>query len=197
LLVGLLLVCILYSLYVLERSLAPALIAIAEMKAANLATEAVARAVHDHLAQSVDYRRMIHVEKDDMGRVALMQPNTSEIVRVQAASMLAIQQAVMGLNGTTIDIPMGQALRATLFANLGPNIRVGVQTLGVPRVQVRDKFEEAGINNVRHLVYLESEVDMRVVIPLVSREIRVLVNSPLAEAIIPGEVPSTYLRFSL
>ncbi len=180
--------------YFLERTLAPTVIAVSQMRVTKLATEVIARAVYENLVQTTSYRELIYIERDEKGRIVFMQPDTNEVNRVLATSILAIQRALRDLSELEVKIPLGQAMGSVLFANYGPPIGVRVVPVGVAQVNLKDKFEDAGINTVRHMLYLESEVIIQVVIPLFSSEIRVVVNSPIAEAIIPGEVPQTYVK---
>ena len=62
------------------------------------------------------------------------------------------------------------------------------------RTKVVDRFEQAGINQTRHKIYLVVEAEMRIVIPLVSSAVKVESQVPLTEATIMGEVPHLYLN---
>ncbi len=67
--------------------------------------------------------------------------------------------------------------------------------MGTVQVQVVDKFEQAGINQTRHMVYLVATTQIRIVVPLVSKSVSVNTQVPVAEYVVVGEVPSTYVQF--
>ena len=76
-------------------------------------------------------------------------------------------------------------------------VLIGVLPLGVARVTVEDEFEEAGINQTRHRLYMHVEGEMRVVMPLMPSRVKVAVQVPIAEGIIVGDVPFSYLNVRL
>ncbi len=52
----------------------------------------------------------------------------------------------------------------------------------------------AGINQVRHKIYLQIITDMRIIIPFISSAINMDITVPIADAIYPGEVPDTVIQ---
>jgi hypothetical protein len=77
---------------------------------------------------------------------------------------------------------------------VGPNIRVSVHSVGDVSVVFDNEFTSAGVNQTRHAVYLNVSVTIYLLIPgeiiPVSAEERVCI----AEMVIVGEVPDTYLN---
>ena len=63
-------------------------------------------------------------------------------------------------------------------------------------VSVKDQFEQAGINQTRHRIYLQVNSPIRMAVPLIGKEINVVTTIPMAETIIVGEVPDTYVNFN-
>jgi hypothetical protein len=56
-------------------------------------------------------------------------------------------------------------------------------------------FEEAGINQTRHTVYLRAAVTLRIVAPTGSSSVQVDHQIAIAESVIVGRVPESYLAF--
>ncbi|MCL6451675.1 MAG: sporulation protein YunB [Acetobacteraceae bacterium] len=182
------------SLVAGERALRPTAWALAEARASVLATEAVNRAVETVVADGVRYQDLIHVEKDEQGRVTLLQPDALQVSRLAARATLAVQEELKRMSGLRFSIPLGQALGTNLFASFGPGIPVTVYPLGTARVGVSDRFESAGINQTRHTIFLDVEATLRVMIPLLRREVRVTARAPVVDVVIVGQVPLGYLH---
>jgi hypothetical protein len=53
-------------------------------------------------------------------------------------------------------------------------------------------FEQAGINQVKHVLCLNVEAEIKVVIPLVQETMAVSTKIPIVENIIVGQVPGAY-----
>ena len=64
---------------------------------------------------------------------------------------------------------------------------------GAPQAELRDSFTAAGVNQTRHSIYLELSCGIRVISPFSRQELLVSTTMLLAEGIIVGYVPDTYL----
>ena len=91
-------------------------------------------------------------------------------------------------------IPMGNLSGVLWLSALGPDVRVLVRSVGDVSADYENEFSDVGINQTRHAIYLKVSVTIQLMIPgriiPVTAEDRVCV----AETVIVGEVPSTYLN---
>ncbi|AFV12023.1 sporulation protein YunB [Thermacetogenium phaeum DSM 12270] len=182
-------------LFVLEHNLKPTIREIAEAQARWIATEAVNNAVKQKIADSVDYHELIAVQKDAEGRIVLMQPNIVRINQLASETTLAINDALKELSEEKFSIPVGQVLGSQLLANYGPHIRVSIYPVGTVNTTVTDHFEEAGINQTRHRLYLNIQSRVKVVVPLITSQVKVSAQVPVTDTIIVGQVPDAYVNF--
>lgn len=181
-------------LFVVERNLKPTIREIGEAKARQIATEAVNNAVKHKIADAVNYHDLISVQKDSQGRIVLMQPNIVRINQLASDTTLEINNALKGLSNEKFSIPIGQVLGSQLLANYGPHIKVSIYPIGTVKATVSDHFEEAGINQTRHRLYLDVQSQVKVVVPLITTQVRVSAQVPVTDTIIVGQVPDTYVR---
>jgi sporulation protein YunB len=179
----------------IEIHLKPTLLAIAEAKATLIATQVINNVINDRASLNIDAQNLVQVRVDSNGRVTLIQPNTMEFNRLAADTTIKVQDALQEITEEKISIPIGQVLGSQLLASMGPKITVTVIPIGTVQVQVIDKFEQAGINQTRHMVYLVATTQIRIVVPLVSKSVSVNTQVPIAEYVVVGEVPSTYVQF--
>jgi len=191
------LVCILFisTFWMMETHLKPTLLAIAETKATFIATQSINQVINDRVNLNVDPQTLMNVTLDSRGRVVLIQPNTMEFNKIAADTTIKVQDILKDIGEEKINIPMGQILGSQLLASMGPNITVTVIPVGTVQVKVIDKFEQAGINQTRHMIYLIATTEIRIVVPLVSKSITVDTQMPIAEYVVVGDVPSTYVQF--
>ncbi|HHY47134.1 MAG TPA: sporulation protein YunB [Firmicutes bacterium] len=177
---------------VVDRRLKPTLHQIAEVRARVLATEAINDAVNKKIAGTIKWEDLYALRPDSRGRVVLVQPNTGEISRLTSDVAIAVQENLKKVTEDTIKIPLGQALGSQILANIGPRIPIKIALVGNVRTNIVSKFEQAGINQIRHLIYVDVSSTIRVVVPLVTANIDVTNQVPLTEVIIMGEVPLVY-----
>ncbi|MCL5290773.1 MAG: sporulation protein YunB [Firmicutes bacterium] len=181
---------LLTSFFWIDRSLQPTLFTIARVKAVHLATEIMNKTVMENLAkQQIQYSDIVKVHKDTQGKIVLMQADTIKINRLSNEITLKVQESLRNLDEESISIPVGQLLGFHLLAALGPELKVRMIPVGTIRVDVIDKFEGAGINQTRHLIWLDLNSEFQIAIPLYKEVFKVSTKVPLAQDIIVGDVP--------
>ena len=178
-----------------DAHLKPTLMAIAEARATFIATYAINNVINNEVSLTVDPKTLVNITLDEHGRVVLIQPNTMEFNRLAADTTMKVQDALRAVTEEKIHIPIGQVFGSQMLASLGPKITVTIIPVGTVQVKVIDKFEQAGINQTRHMVYLVATTQVRIVVPLVSESVSVNTQVPIAEYVVVGEVPNTYVQF--
>ncbi|CQR73992.1 Sporulation protein YunB [Sporomusa ovata DSM 2662] len=190
-----LIILMVFFFWRMETHLKPTLMAIAETRATRIATQAINNVINERVSLTVDPKTLVNVTLDEHGRVVLIQPNTMEFNRLAADTTMKVQDALEEITEEKIDIPIGQVLGSQMLASMGPKITVTIIPVGTVQVKVVDKFEQAGINQTRHMVYLAATTQIRIVVPLVSQSVSVNTQVPIAEYVVVGEVPNTYVQF--
>ncbi|MGE5380271.1 MAG: sporulation protein YunB [Methylocystaceae bacterium] len=156
---------------------------------------AVNRAVLDTVVKEVKYERLVIIRQDSEGQVVLVQPNPVEISRIVALTQLAVKDQMDQLESKNISLPLGLALGSPLVSSMGPHVTIRVMPVGSVNVNLRDSFESAGINQTRHLITLDIKSTIKVIVPFYHNEVKISTQMPLAETIIVGRIPATYLQW--
>ncbi|HBE78545.1 MAG TPA: sporulation protein YunB [Firmicutes bacterium] len=190
---GVLVLSLVVCFYIVDFRVRPTLRNLAEAKARVIATQAINEAVRSNISPDIQYQNLIKVQLNSEGKVALIQPNTGEINRIASEATLAVQRRLRDLPRILIRIPFGQIAGSKIMAGFGPDIVVKVTPIGFVESTINDRFDLAGINQVRHRIYVTVKAVVKMVVPLVSQEVQVSTDIPLVEAVIMGEVPEVYV----
>ncbi|MCL6448366.1 MAG: sporulation protein YunB [Armatimonadetes bacterium] len=185
------------GIFWVDRSMRTAILKIAEVEVVQLATQAIYESVQKEIwDRNLQYQDFVQIHKDNQGRVVFMQANTVKVTRLAAEITLAAQRSLQQLKGQTLSLPLGILTGTQLLANKGPRVKVTIAPMGTVQVNVRDKFEPAGINQTRHRLWLDFDTRVRIVIPTMAAQAEIPTQVPLAESIIVGEVPGTFVNIS-
>ncbi|MEG0767386.1 MAG: sporulation protein YunB [Clostridia bacterium] len=176
-----------------DINLKPVVLSMAEAQARVMAVEAVNHAVHDIIRDDVTYGDLMSVLMDDNGRVAMLQANTVRMNELGTRTALAAQRNLKEMAATGISIPWGAALGSRLFAGSGPAILVKIVPMGAVSTEFVSEFNAAGINQTRHKIYLKINTMVRMVIPTGAGTATVISQVPVAESIIVGQVPQSFV----
>lgn len=182
------------TMWGLERAIVPTLLEISQAQVTMLANEVVSHTITNKVVRLVQYRDLIHFDQDSSGEIVYMQANTMEISRVEMIALSSLQESLRTLEAYRIHIPLGQLTGSRLFATMGPRIPVTIYPLAEVRTAVRDEFDAVGINQTRHNIFLDVDLKMGIVIPLLSTQTTLNNSFLLSSVIIQGRVPSTYVH---
>ncbi len=169
---------------------------IAQSEAQLQAVEIVNQAVNDKIVAETDYRDIIYIHKDDKGRIDMLQANTVKLNQIMAKTIKEVIASLNRLETQTISVPLGQVTGSVFLAAYGPKLNVKIVPAKQVTVEVENKFEQAGINQTRHLIYFKINSRIKIAVPLVNKDVEVSTTIPLADTIIVGAVPDTYLNFT-
>lgn len=178
----------------LERSLTQVMLDTAYTRAHAIAVETMNEAVQRTLTPGVAYEELISVHTDSQGRVTMLQANTMRMNELAVSIALAAQDALSMRDESTISVPLGAAFRAPFLSSFGPRIAVRLVPVGAVNASFATEFEAAGINQTRHKIWLEMHAAVRLVLPTGARAVSIDTQILIAESIIIGEVPSSYIQ---
>ena len=170
------------------------MVPMAEARARQLAVEAINNAVAEVIHQSVGYEDLIKTTLDESGQVAMLQANTLLMNDLASKAALAAQRNLQSLTNQGVQLPLGAAFGIGLWGGSGPTIRVNVVPVGSVTTRFVTAFESAGINQTRHEISLEASILMRIVIPTGANSVSVNAYVPVAESIIVGRVPDSFVN---
>lgn len=178
-----------------DRQLRPVLETLAADEAHNAVTAAINDAICRELADTgVAYDEIVMIETDESGRVTALRSNMSGMNRLRSKLLDAALGEVSGLSQRDFSIPLGNLLGMDFLSGRGPKVRAAVLFAGMAGAEFENQFTAAGVNQTLHRVLLEISVTVRILLP--GRTLETSVTSPvcIAETVIVGQVPGTYLQ---
>lgn len=170
---------------------------VAEIEARRLGIEAVNRVVTERVGQTLRHEHLVQYEKDSAGRIAAYRVNTPLVNQVTAGAAQAVQAALRSLSEQPFGVPLGAMTGSTLLGNTGPRLPVKLVPMGTVAIDIQQEFKGEGINQTRHRIWLVATANMRVVLPLTTKEIVVTQELPLSETVIVGPVPESFYGANL
>jgi sporulation protein YunB len=184
---------ILFVTWIINYNIKPPLLTISEVRAKTIAIEVINEAIISELTYKIRYEDLFVIKTDNENRVTMLQANTMFMNRIVSETALSIQEKLKQMGTKRVGIPLGSILGSEIFANLGPRLNIEILPMGTVVVNFATDFEQAGINQTRHKIYLAVDTQVRIVLPLASDVVDVNTRIPIAETIIVGEIPQSYI----
>ena len=178
----------------IDRTLRPTITVLAETKALEIANKSINKSVADVVKGQINYQDLMDVKLDSDGKITMIQANTVLMNTIASDVALDIQDELKKIKSTSSYIPIGTALGSPILATYGPKLKISIEPIGTVTVNFKTDFESSGINQTRHIVYIDVNTKARVVIPLTTTTQEINVQIPICETIIVGNVPQSYVN---
>lgn len=186
---------LIFSFYKVDRDFKPTMLAVCDSEARYVATETINSTIREEFGNKISYDDLMTIKTDKDGNVVMIQANTVELNRIGSEIALSVQDRIRGIGVRGVKIPLGVVLKNDLFAYYGPKVKFNMLPTGSVISSYRSEFQDAGINQTRHIVYLDVTTKVQVVVPIARNSINITTSVPIAESIIVGKVPNTYADF--
>lgn len=157
----------------------------------DLANDAIAKQIADGIIQ---YDRIVFFEKDLDGRITALKTNMSEINRLKTDILNIINDEILALDTADIGIPLGNFFLPELLSGKGPVIPVNVLSIRNSDAAFSSNFVQAGINQTLHQLIMTVSVDVSILVLGETSGFTITSEVVVAETIIVGSVPNTYLQ---
>lgn len=145
---------------------------------------------------NVTYSDIVKIERSADNTVTAVMADVASVNKIKTLANNELLSALSELDGENISIPLGTLTDNVLFVGRGPEITVKLQLTGNSEVEIRSVFESVGINQTRHSVNMEIECRVYTVMLGAKSSQVITLSVPIAETIIVGTVPDTFLSLS-
>lgn len=179
----------------LDAQLRPVLDAMATAKVQNAVTQTLDGAIADEIAQrDIIYSDIITMEKDGTGRITALTSNMGVLNGLRTGILGSVIQAIDTLDTKQLAIPAGNLTGIDFLSGRGLSLPVDVVSVGSAHAEFVNQFSDAGINQTRHQILLDVTVTVDILLPGGTLRRDVSAQVPVAETVIVGSVPDTYLQ---
>lgn len=183
---------VIYLFKYVDKNIKPTVIAISEIKAKSVTTQTINDTIKLKIKRDINYNDLIFVKYDNEGKVTLMQANTILMNSIAAEVAIEVQEQLEKMSHTKIRVPLSNAFNTQIITF--PSINIQIIPQGSVAVDFATEFESSGINQTRHRIYIIVVTDIKMIVPLVQENIRIVTNIPIAETIIVGDVPEQFVN---
>ncbi|MED1862162.1 sporulation protein YunB [Fictibacillus nanhaiensis] len=202
------------GLWLVNKGIEPTLMLIAQKKTEEIAALAISEAIDNEILGPSEMNDIIEYKTDTEGNVVFAGINQSVVNQVANQSQKVVQKYLkeieegkahevitndeLGITayknepGVIMEIPLGQATRNSLLANLGPKIPIKFMLIGEANTDIEEKIENSGINNTWINIDIVVTVKTRIVIPFATETTVVKRPIKITAQFIKGEVPVYY-----
>lgn len=168
---------------------------LAEVQVKNATSDLTNDAIAEQIANGViQYDRIVYFEKDLDGRITALKTNISEVNRLKTDILNIINDKILTMDTSDLGVPLGSLFLSELLSGRGPAIPVHILSIRNSDATFLSNFTQAGINQTLHQLTMLVSVDVAILILGQTDTFTVASEVVIAETVIVGDVPNTYLQ---
>lgn len=168
---------------------------LAQTQVTNATSDLINDAVSKQISNgNIAYDRIVYFEKDLNGRITALKTNIGEVNTLKTQTLNTINEEILDTEDFDIGIPIGSLFMPEFLSGRGPQIPVRILSVRNSDATFESSFVHAGINQTLHQLNMCVMVDVTVLV--LGRTLNFTVTSQIvvAETIIVGDVPDTFLQ---
>lgn len=142
----------------------------------------------------IQYDRIVYFEKDLEGGITALKTNMSEVNRLKTNTLNIINDEILALDQSELGVPIGSIFLPEFFSGQGMTIPVQIIAIRNSDAYFESHFTQAGINQTLHRLNMCVLVDVSILVLGRSASFTVSSEVVVAETIIIGDVPDTFLQ---
>ena len=191
-----LVVLIFVGYLMIDSSVRPTILSLTEARLRAIGVKAMNEAVQETIGNGLIYTDLINIMKDNEGNIALISANTALMNNLATKTANCAQDKIINIGEQGISIPIGTIVGGQLLTGRGPAIKVKVTPVGSVMTEFKTDFEDAGINQTRHKIFIMLTANVRIVVGNVSQTVEISSEVLISDTIIIGDVPQNYFQGS-
>lgn len=169
--------------------------ALAQTQVINSTSDLINDAIDRQIESgNIQYDRIVYFEKDLNGRITALKTNMSEVNRLKTDILNLINDEILSLDTSDLGIPLGSLFLPEFLSGRGPEIPAHILSIRNSDGSFESYFTEAGINQTLQQLRMNVCVDVAILVLGRSETFTVTSQVVVAETIIVGQVPDTFLQ---
>ncbi len=176
----------------LLNTITPVYNRLCESEAKATATKIVNNTI-DNVMDKYTYNDLVTISKDNNGKINSIQANITTLNKLVSEISSNIQNSIDSQENRDIYIRLGSFTGITILSGRGPKVPIRISSIGNIDTELSSQFESAGINQTIHKINLKINCEIQILTPFNTITSSIDENVILAENIVIGEIPESYL----
>ncbi len=136
---------------------------------------------------------LLRVERDEAGNIKYIEPDTRLINRLVLEFATGVRESYDSEEIQVSEMNLGVLTGSKFLSQLPFRAKIKVQPLSLTKITSSTGFETRGINQTRYFVHCNVRSRVRILAPFTNETAEISRDYQLAEAIIVGQVPDSYV----
>ncbi len=178
----------------IKWQIGPNLDAVSQLRAKGMVTELINQTIEEEFTGREYEENLFSVRTGEDGKIQMVQSNTSLINKMVSSFASSLQKKYNEQEAREVKLSYGSILGSKLLSQTDLGVNIRILPLSVASCDFETDFESQGINQTKYRIYITVESSIRVLRPFSSGDLKVRNKVLVAETVIVGEVPDSYVN---
>lgn len=137
-----------------------------------------------------DFTDIADIKTDENGNVKAVSVSTAEVNRIKSEITKKLAESSLLKDYSEIEVPLGNLTDSVLLNGRGPRIKIKTMINNCIVSDIESTFENAGINQTRHCLYLVIKARVGAQISREQTDNEITAKVLISDTVIVGSVPS-------
>ena len=166
---------------------------LAKIRAEVLVSRTVTRVLTEQFQKDTYKDELFTVTKDDEGNMSMVQADSAKINLLMSQISARLPESFQNRKKEEFSVPAGALLGSRFLSQTGPQVGITVIPLSVSAMDFKTEFETQGINQTKYKIYIVLTCRIKMAAPFSTRVFKTNSTILIAEAVILGKVPDSYV----
>ncbi len=189
LIIVILLFVALYFHFLVSPQIVSANISQIKSKAVNIMNSTTSQTI-----ASSSYDNLVTIHRDNENNITLLEVNSKNVNKLNNDILTNVQNELDSGRMLEYSLPLGTFSGLPILSGIGPDINLKISQIGNVKSKFNSQITSLSINQSFHKIYLTISINICIFLPLYTQNVTITNNILIAESIIVGKIPSTYLN---
>ena len=193
-------------LSLLNKKIMPIYFNYAKGEMERLVTTVITKSVNDDLTDKLEIDKLFIIKNEENSKMTMVDFDPVVLNRLMSSITDLVYENLKlvsekdlktlekyNISSSIFYIPSGVIFNSPVLNNLGPKIPVNLELISVVNPNLETKVTDYGINNSLIEVFINIKVKVKMILPLASDSLEIVVILPISVKLIQGMVPDYYL----
>ncbi|MEG1141416.1 MAG: sporulation protein YunB [Clostridia bacterium] len=178
------------GIYMYNKAI-PVITTLSESSAKSIALKITNDAVKENI-ENITYDKLVSMKQDEKGNIVSLSINAVDLNKLSTSISSKVSEKLMEESDRYIKLPVSTLFGLGFLSGYGPKLPLSVIPSGNVNTKFNSEFKEAGINQIKHKIYLTITTRVRLIAPFYTSSQEYVNDLTIAETIIVGGIPSSY-----
>ena len=187
-------ICLLLAGHVMRDVIGPNMEETARIKATAIVSRTVNRALAEELEKRKKEGSLFTEQRNRKGELEMVQADSVKINLLMSQLAMNMQEEFSRSGREKFSVSFGTLIGSRVLSQSKPDMTITVVPLSVSSMDFRTEFETQGINQTKYKIYVILECRVKMLAPFSTEIFKVKNTILVAETVILGTVPGSYVQ---